>query len=409
MFRYFVGEKYLWDSKFLHYLQFITMAMINRPGGYAMLPYLARNALPALSAFWGLRRVLANRSTYRNIAGHFRNAMGSRAPNLTTPYASTRNRGYVANKGFRRGYKKRRFARRKPGLRKALMTKKSQKGARVMRKFDTGLAWRGSGSHMLMKSSVPTLASGTSSYYSNWGLNAPFSYCAQAFAAGQEVYPTGMRHKSIQFEEYRCNGGKLSLKILNMNTFGFTVYWKYAVVTADVNQIDQNKEFIAMEANDLDHGHGCNCIYVPPAHYDNDGVTIIATCKKIKTRWRTRDLIKGTCTMNDMWRVFEYPNNPNWNDAATGCDPVKDSNSNWKQTTIYFAFRYIADFDVPALLTFNRHTWDGDHARIRHTWKVRSYCQYRKPRELDPNVSTAPVDHCTGRTGEEIERFTDPV
>lgn len=306
----------------------------------------------------------------------------------------------------RRMYRARRFRRRVPYRRRSyrnkLWTRKNQLGARMMLKYDGATAWKCGGSHMMFRITTPTLTTGTTSYWTRLELTNPFTQSSNCF-------PTGMKEMSIRYSEYRCNGGKISLKILNEHLFGCTIYHKFVRLGPDTSQVDEQAEFLDMEENDLDHAHGVAKTYLPPAVVLNDGTTIKAGVKKLIQRWRTRDLIKGISTMADQWRIFTYPASPAWNTAATGCSPIKNSNSNWSSTQLVWCARYVADRCSAGNAKWTNHTFDAGHRLFNHTWKVRSYCQYRKPREMEPNNANEVMTQCTGGTDHDPFTFEDPA
>lgn len=311
-----------------------------------------------------------------------------------------RKRSYRRSMYRARRMRRRPFGRRRT-YRNRLWTRKSGLGAKTMTRWDTGHRWKASGSHLGFAVTTPTLPS-AESYYTQVVCNAPYSW-------SDKFFPTGMKEMSLRFGEYRCNGGKLVLKILNANMFGFTIYHKLCRVSPDVTQIDEMTEFLAMEENDLEHGHGVLKSYCPTARYDNDGTTLRNSSRKLVQRFRTRDVIRGISTMNDQWRVFEYPQDPAWNDAAVDCDPLKDSNGNWQQTSFYWCLRYVCDKVPNAAAAWQRQTFTLGQNKINHTWKVRYYCQYRKPREFEANINAPNSEnHGTGEVTSDTVKWVTP-
>lgn len=307
----------------------------------------------------------------------------------------------------RRAYRRRRYAtayrpRRRYRTRRRMFIRKNQKGIRRMKFVDSGFRWKDSGMHMIETNHTAKHATGTTRWNDSWDLNSPYRYYAKARAvAGHEIYPTGMREKTLLYKEYRCNGGKCKLTFLNNNLFGCMIYWKLCHISAD-ESINQQLDFENMESNDLDHAHGVSRKWLPPATVLNDGTTIVPSSTKIVQRWSTRRCILGTgAGMTDQWRAFTYPDT-NWNSAATDCAPIKNSgNTNYQQARIIMCWSLVTALKAGTTGTWSHETFTDSLRNIHYQTHFRSYCQYRCPKEHEPNVLTNDQTHFSGADGED--------
>lgn len=295
-----------------------------------------------------------------------------------------------------RGLRRRRIGRRRT-YRNKLWTRKNNVGIRRLKYVDTGFRFRGSGMHMIQYNATASHAGQLTRWNDYMDLNSPFRYMAKVrCTAGHEIYPTGMLEKSLLFKEYRCNGGKIKITVLNQNLFGCFVYYRLGVITAD-GAVNDYTLFQDLESNDLDHGHGLMKKWIGPGTVLNDGTTELPATLKIVQRWKTRGLLANTgAGMNDMWRAFTYPNET-WNTAADDCTPLKNSGgTDYNQPRLIFMWCLVPGVKPTGSGTWTHNTFEADQRRIHIEYHVRSYCQYRKPREHDPNTTTNDLDYGDG-------------